>query len=117
MSKESTRDKGKKLEYIVAESLKPYDPRARPSKNSGAGMYKGDIYLEELPFHIEAKNYTQKNINLSRDIWDKHISEMSVVDKRIPLIVTNMTGIETPFVFLRWTDFMTMVDDIYEVIE
>ena len=111
----NTREIGLELENYVANTLKPYDKSAKPSKQSGAGNYKEDIYLTKLPLAIECKNYQSKNISLPKSVWNKCIKNMSIVDKRKPILVTTVEGIQEPFAMLRWSDLVQlMVNKGYE---
>lgn len=81
------------LEWYVVELLKRIDPRARPSKASGASTEPYDIQTK-LPYAFECKQQlTHKDAVIKKDTWDKLKAELPWNSNRVPvLVIENKAG-------------------------
>lgn len=81
------REKGYKLEQYVADSLKEFDTSARPTNGSGAGGERGDIYTKTLPFIIECKFRSIKNLVINSEWWRHLLNRLPHGSPRRPVLV------------------------------
>jgi len=92
------KDIGTQLEWVVAKYLQPIEPFAIPSKNSE----RSDI-TSKL-FRVECKRWSKKNVIIDKKIWDKILSQMTIEDTKIPILVQSNTSGDI-FVSIRIDDF------------
>ena len=79
------REKGKKLEYIVADYLKEIDKYARPTKASGGSTEISDVLNRY--FFVECKNRNRENLIIDRAVWNHLIEQLPVDTSKIPILV------------------------------
>ncbi|MFH0806066.1 MAG: hypothetical protein V1901_04275 [Patescibacteria group bacterium] len=108
---ENKREKGKKLEYIVADYLSLIDKYARPTKASGASTESGDVINRH--FLIECKNWNKKNIIIKSEIWNKLLSELPINTTRIPILIQKNNQ-DNIMVSLNIKDFFEIVYKAYK---
>ena len=93
-----------KLELWVAEQLKPIDPKARPTKASGASTEIGDVINKY--FYIQCKERNIKHIIIDRNEWNKLCSQIANINK-LPIYI-NENKYKEKFVTMDATDFFRM---------
>jgi hypothetical protein len=108
---DNRREKGKQLEYLVAQYLKDIENYVRPTKASGASTELGDI--KSSLFLIECKNWDTKNVIINKQIWDKLNREYPIDSARIPLLVQSNNAGDV-FVSLKLADFFEIVNKAYK---
>ena len=84
---ESTWDKGRKLEWYIAEKFRELGYKnACPSNGSGNKGSSGDISGVEN-WVVEAKLRNTKDITIKEDVWKKLVEEIPLGSERLPLYV------------------------------
>jgi len=83
----TNREKGKQLEFAVAQRLQiAFNDRAiRPTKASGASTELGDIKNSFLL--IECKKRNTESVTINHAVWKHLIRQLPINSKRIPLLV------------------------------
>jgi hypothetical protein len=105
----TNRDKGKKLEELVAEKLSVAlkDPSIRPTKASSGGSHNTEIGdLLSSQFYVECKSHKGKFFN--RKTWVKLIDSLPFGTTKIPLYVIQ-DDIEGIMIALTFTDFINLI--------
>jgi hypothetical protein len=100
-----------KLQYYIAEKLKPIDPKARPTKASGASTELGDVLNNVLM--VEAKQRNTKNIAINTATWKKNKSSLPINSKRIPILALENKDKER-FIVIESEDFFDLLYKAYK---
>jgi len=110
----STRQVGNKLEKFIADYLKEIDPKARPTKNSGASTQIADV-LNKLHLKVECKKRNTENCIIKRKVWNKLCSELIVSNQDIPILALQNKYEET-FIVLDIKDFFRIYKEYINAI-
>jgi hypothetical protein len=108
---QTKREKGKELEYLVADYLKPIDKWARPSKASGGSTEIGDVYNDF--FFVECKSWDKNNIIIDMDIWRHLKNQIPIVSKKLPMLIQKNNEGKT-FVSMEINDFFRIIYKGYQ---
>lgn len=99
-----------RLQEWVASQLKEIDPKARSTKQSGAGSEKGDV-RNDADLNIECKSYSKKNV------WE--VDWLTKCEEEIPLhskktaIVVIENKVDKKVVCLDAEDFFDMYKNLW----
>lgn len=107
------KSKGQKLEIFVAERFKEIlkDSSIRPTKASSGGVRNtesGDVLNSK--FEIECKNWNEKNIFFSLEVWNKLCNSLPLGSTKIPLYIIEHQEKER-FVLLTLEDFLRILEN------
>lgn len=88
-----------KLERAEAKKVK-----AKPHKNSGRGMVKGDA---SLPWYVIDFKFSSKSFSISRDVWAKVCTDTVRVDPSKEPVLCIVLGEQqkTRLAIISWTEF------------
>jgi hypothetical protein len=109
--KKSTRDIGNKLEKYTLASFESFDSKARRTKNSGAGLQKGDLYTTNYIF--ECKKRDTKNCTIVKKVWDKLCREIPTSSLKTPVLILE-NNCNDKFAVLDFNDFIRIAEELYE---
>jgi hypothetical protein len=77
---------GNKLEELVVSFIRPIEPQARRTKNSGGSVELEDILSTNFMVQCKVDN-THENIIINKKDWDKMINALPINTKRTPIFV------------------------------
>jgi len=97
--------KSNSLELYMAEQLRAFDSKARPTRASGASTEIGDVLSEQ--FYVECKMRSTKNISIDRKTWLKLMSQRARKSKHVLLALQNVFG--DRFVVMDATEFFVLL--------
>lgn len=107
----TNREKGKQLEYRLAEVLKQIDPQTHITRASGGSVELFDV--SNKYFAPECKNWNKKNCIIDHKIWKHLVTQLPVQSLRIPILVQeNNEG--KIFVSLLLEDFGEIIKKAYK---
>lgn len=101
------RAKGISLEDYVATQFRRIDKYAYRRKDSGSGKLRKEDVFTTLPFFIECKNQTQKNIQL----WFTK-AEMDTPGDKYTLLIYKGLGQHGATVYMRVRSFLGLLSGV-----
>ena len=78
------------LELAVAAKMRDLDPKARPTRGSGAGTELGDVLNKY--FYVECKMRSTKNCTIDRRVMVKLLGQAAKAGKLHLYCLQNATG-------------------------
>lgn len=108
------KEKGKQLEYIVADYLKPLDKNSRPTRGSGNGTEIGDVINNIC--YVEAKNWNKSNLIIDMSIWQHLINQLPISTNKFPILVQKNNE-DKIFISLDIKDFFNILYKAYKIEE
>lgn len=101
---------GKKLEEYIAAKVREIDPKARPTKASGASTEIADT-LSKL-FYVECKKRNTKNVTIVRKVWIEFLAKLANPQKVPIMALENNQG--DRFIVMDCEDFFRLAKRAFQ---